>query len=154
MKPTWFSGGLDIKCEEENQRWPQGFWPEQLEVANNWDREDWEGNVLGSGEVRISGTQFWTCKSWDYISCSNRDVESVVAYMSLEFRTSDINLDVLRILMVFKALKVEVINVYREVWKWSAAILHLSVTRSGSWGGTSKRKWEGTISEVRWKPGA
>lgn len=62
--------------------------------------------------------------------------------------------------MVFKALKVEVINVYREVWKWSAAILELSVKRSRGWGRTSKGHWQGAICEVRgksvallsWKP--
>lgn len=48
VKPTKSSNELDVECEEEeNQRWPHGFLPEQLEVVINWDREGCEGNVLG-----------------------------------------------------------------------------------------------------------
>ena len=51
--------------------------------------------------------------------------------------------------MVFKALKVEVIDVYKDEKKWNAAMLLLSVKWSGSWEGISKVDGEG--GKVMWE---
>ena len=146
VKPTISSNELDGECEEEeNQRWPQGFLPEQLEVPINWDGEECEGNRLG--RLGYQTLNFGHVHHEMYIRWPNGDVEYVVEYMCLEFRNSDINLDILRILMVFKALKGEEINVRREAWRWRAVILQWSVKRPRSWRGTSKGHWEGAICE-------
>ena len=67
----------------------------------------------------------------------------VVWVWSLEL----VNFGIPGLLMVFKALKVEVIDVYRDEWRWNAAMLLLSVKRSGSWEGISKIDGEGEICD-------
>ena len=67
----------------------------------------------------------------------------VVWVWSLEL----VNFGISGLLMVFKALKVEVIDVYKDERKWNAAMLLLSVKWSGSWEGISKVDGEGGICD-------
>lgn len=42
--------------EQDNQEHLQGFWPEQLEAANNWDEKGYAGEA-GMGEQICGGKE-------------------------------------------------------------------------------------------------